>query len=65
MAETQEIHTANVSFLVGKFEKEIPVVDSFIFYPKDKDMVRFTCKTRGCTATMTIVGDGKAPLSPW
>ena len=62
MAETQETHTANVSFLVGKFGKEIPVVDSFIFYPKDKDRVRFTCKTRGCNVTMTMIEGMRGPI---
>ena len=31
-----------------------------MFYPKDKERVRFTCKTRGCNASICIAktGDG-------
>ena len=29
-------HVADVSFVEGKFGKCLPVVDSFVFYPKDK-----------------------------
>ena len=57
MYEIQETNTADVSFVDGKFGKRLPVVDSFIFYQKDSDRVRFRCKTRGCTATITITED--------
>ena len=52
-----ETSTAAVSFIDGKFGKRLPIVDSFIFYPKDGDRVRFRCKTRGCNATITIAED--------
>ena len=50
-------HVADVSFVEGKFGKCLPVVDSFVFYPKDKERIRFTCKTRGCNATINLAED--------
>ena len=47
-----------VDFVEGKFGKLVPVVDSFVFYPKDKQRVRFVCKTRGCNETITLQEDG-------
>ena len=53
----QKTRPVAVSFVEGKFGKRLPVVDSFIFYPKDGDRVRFRCKTRGCNASITITED--------
>ena len=47
-----------MDFVEGKFGKPVPVVDSFVFYPKDKQRVRFVCKTRGCNETITLQEDG-------
>ena len=55
MDETNETNSVTVSFLEGKFGKQILVVDSFIFYPKDKDKVRLAWKTRGCNVTITVI----------
>ena len=60
--ETREMNIVKVSFLVGKFGEKIPVVDSFVFYPKDRDKVRFACKTRGCNGTMTMVEGVNGPI---
>ena len=43
-----------VDTVKGKHGKMLPVIDSFLFYPKDKERVRFTCKTRGCNASISI-----------
>ena len=48
-----------VEFIEGKFGKLLPVVDSFIFYPKDRDRVRFVCKTVRCNATISLQVDGQ------
>ena len=60
--ETREMNIVKVSFLVGKFGKKIPVVDSFVFYPKDRDRVRFACKTRGCNVTITMTEGVNGPI---
>ena len=33
------------------------VVDSFLFYPKDAERVRFSCRSRGCNATIVVRDD--------
>ena len=58
MDKTRESNTANVSFVVGKCGKSLQGVDSFIFDPKDMDRTRFSCKTRGCNASITITENG-------
>ena len=63
MDETRETTIVKVSFLVGKFGEKIPVVDSFVFYPKDRDWVRFACKTRGCNVSITMMEGVNGPIS--
>ena len=58
MDKTRESNTANVSFVVGKCGKSLQGVDSFIFDPKDMDRTRFSCKTRGCNASIAITENG-------
>ena len=52
---TDQTNAVQVSFVEGKFGKRLPVIDSCIFYPKDRDRIRFSCRTRGCKATLTFV----------
>ena len=54
MDGTDQTNAVQVSFVEGKFGKRLPVVNSCIF-PKDGDRVRFSCRTRGCKATLTFV----------
>ena len=49
MDETREMNIVKVSFLVGKIGKKIPVVDSFVFYPKDRDRVLSHAKQGAAT----------------
>ena len=58
MASPSPDERVYVDFVEGKFGKLVPVVDSFVFYPKDKQRVRFVCKTRGCNETITLQEDG-------
>ena len=51
-----------VDFVEGKFGKMLPVVVSFVFYPKDKERVRFACKTGGCNASICVERDGGGNL---
>ena len=53
MSEPSQGERVDVEFIEGKFGKQLPVLDSFIFYPKDRGRVRFACKTKGCNATIS------------
>ena len=46
----------------GKFGKQLPAVDSFMFYPKDRDRVRFVCKTVRCNATICLQVDDQGKV---
>ena len=61
MSEPSHGERVYVEFVEGKFGKQLPMVDSFVYYPKDRDRVRFACKTKGCNATISlhVAGQGK------
>ena len=54
MSEPSHGERVYVEFVEGKFGKQLPMVDSFVYYPKDRDRVRFACKTKGCNATICL-----------
>ena len=62
MSSPSQGERVDVEFIEGKFGKQLPVLDSFIFYPKDRGRVRFACKTECCNATISLHVDdqGKA-----
>ena len=46
--------TARVNFIKSKFGTDLPVIDDFLFYPKDSSRSRFYCRTRSCKASVRI-----------
>ena len=62
MSAPSQSERVYVEFIAGKFGKQIPIVDSFMFYPKDRERVRFVCKTVGCNASITLHVDGQGKV---
>ena len=46
--------TVPVNFVQSKFGTDLPVIDDFLFYPKDSTRSRFYCRTRSCKASVII-----------
>ena len=49
--------TVPVNFVRSKFGTDLPVIDDFLFYPKDSSRSRFYCRTRSCKASVIITKD--------
>ena len=58
MTSPSPVERVYVDFVEWKFWRPVPVIDSFVFYPKDRQRVRFVCKTRWCNETITLREDG-------
>ena len=49
--------TTFVNFVRSKFGTDLPVIDDFLFYPKDSTRSRFHCRTRSCKASVIVKKD--------
>ena len=49
--------TVVVNFVRRKFGTDLPVIDDFLFYPKDSAHSRFHCRTRSCKASVIVKKD--------
>ena len=52
-----EIHHRDILFVTTQRGRDVPVINGYIFFPKDKERKRFKCRTKNCRASITVRED--------
>ena len=51
------IRHGDILFATTQRGRDVPVINGYIFFPKDKERKRFKCRTKNCRASITVRED--------